>query len=386
MTKSGEKITILHVLSNFKGEYPLFNQVVQGLNEGYRHIVCYLVGPPSCKEVLCKAGYDIKWLPFRKEELRSFKYHVVRELDRIIKENGVHIIHAHRHKSAFYATIAALKNRNVRMITSVHGMKRSRSLLRKISNRILWPRINTIIAVSEAVKRDILMANYWFPADRIEVVHNGIDLSVFKRNDLVKMEARTFFNLPPRRWLWGAVGRLAPVKGHDILLKAWARNEIGKRGGHLVIAGKGRLHDSLTALAEKLGIAKEITLLGHVSDIPKFLAALDGFAMPSLHEGFPLAILEALAAGLPVVSSKVGGIPEILTLLESNKYSFLVPSENEEKLGNAMEQVMGWSETHRQQAVTNIKQHAQLFDGNLMIARMDSLYRDIVGFSFNFGI
>jgi len=74
MTKSGEKITILHVLSNFKGEYPLFNQVVRGLNEGYRHIVCYLVGPPSCKEVLCKAGYDIKWLPFRKESYYKRKW------------------------------------------------------------------------------------------------------------------------------------------------------------------------------------------------------------------------------------------------------------------------------------------------------------------------
>ena len=378
MTKSEKKITIFHVLSNFKGEYPLFNQIVQGLNEGYRHIVCYLVGPPSDNEVLCKAGYDVKWLQFRKKELRNFKYQVVRELDRIIKENGVHIIHAHRHKPTFYATIAALKNKNVRMITSVHGMKRSRNLLRRIGNRILWPRINTIIAVSEAVKRDILMANSWFSADRVEVVHNGIDLSVFKRTDLVKMEARKFFNLPPQRWLWGAVGRLVPVKGHNILLKAWARNEIGKHGGHLVIAGKGRLHDSLIALSEKLGIAKEITLLGHVSDIPKFLTALDGFAMPSLHEGFGLAILEAMAAGLPVVSSKVGGIPEILTLLEKNKYSFLVPSENEEKLGSAMEQVMGWSKIHRQQAVINIKQHARLFDINLMISRMDALYQNIV--------
>jgi glycosyltransferase involved in cell wall biosynthesis len=378
MTDRDEEITILHVWSSFKGDYPLFNQIVHGLQEGYRHIVCYLAGPPSDNETLGKAGYDIRWLPFGKDNLRSFSYQVVRELDRIIKAEGVDIIHAQRHKSAFYAALAARKNSRVRLVTTVHGQNRSRSFFRKMGNRILWPRINRIIAVSEAVRRDILQANPWFPADRIEVVYNGIDLTVFGRNDLDKTASRALFGLPAQSWIWGAVGRLAPVKGHDILLKAWAASEIGKRGGHLAIAGEGKLRGELTALAQKLGIANEIFLLGQVSDIPRFLAALDGFAMPSHHEGFPLAILEALAAGLPVVASQVGGIPEILTNLANKGQAFLVPPENEKELGVAMEQVMAWSELQRNQAVASIKQQAQFFDGNRMIDRMDSLYRGLL--------
>ncbi|MCJ7601953.1 MAG: glycosyltransferase [Desulfobulbaceae bacterium] len=378
MTDTGREITILHVLSSFKGDYPLFNQIVHGLKEGYRHIVCYLVGPPSDNETLGKAGYHIIWLPFGKEDLRGFKYRVVRELNQIIKANGVDIIHAQRHKSVFYAALAARKNSNVRMITTVHGLKRSRSLFRKIGNRILWTRINKIIAVSEAVKRDILLTNPWFPADRVEVVYNGIDLAVFGRSDLDKAESRAFFGLPSHRWLWGAVGRLAPVKGHDVLLKAWAGSEIGKRGGHLAIAGKGRLRDELSCLARELGIENEVSLLGHVADIPKFLAALDGFVMPSRHEGFPLAVLEALAAGLPVVASRVGGIPEILINFDNKGQAFLVPPENEKELGVAMGKVMAWSELQRNQAVASIKQHAQLFDGTRMVARMDLLYRELM--------
>lgn len=378
MTDRDGEITILHVWSGFKGDYPLFNQIVHGLQEGYRHIVCYLAGPPSDNETLGKAGYDIRWLPFGKDDLRGFRYQVVRELDRIIKAEGVDIIHAQRHKSAFYAALAARKNSRVRLVTTVHGQNRSRSFFRKIGNRILWPRINRIIAVSEAVRRDILLANPWFPADRIEVVYNGIDLAVFSRNDLDEAASRALFGLPAQSWLWGAVGRLAPVKGHDILLKAWARSEIGKRGGHLAIAGEGRSREELTALARELGIANEISLLGHVKDIPRFLAVLDGFAMPSRHEGFPLAILEALAAGLPVVASRVGGIPEILTNLANKGQSVLVPFEDEKELGIAMEQVMAWPELLRKQAVAGIKQQAKLFDGNRMIARMDSLYRDLM--------
>ena len=380
MTEAGGEITILHVWSNFKGDYPLFNQIVHGLQEGYRHIVCYLAGPPSDKETLAKAGFDVRWLPFGKGDLRSFKYRVVRELDQIIKAEGVDIVHAQRHKSVIYAALAARKNSKVRLVSTVHGLNRSRSLFRKIGNRILWPRINRIIAVSEAVRRDILQANPWFPADRVEVVYNGIDLTVFGRNDLDKTASRAFFGLPSQSWLWGSVGRLAPAKGHDVLLKAWAGCEIGKRGGHLAIAGEGVLRNELCCLARELGIESEVSLLGYVSDIPKFLASLDGFVLPSrpLHEGLPLAILEALAAGLPVVASEVSGIPEILTTLDKKGQAFLVPPENEKELGVAMEQVMAWSESQRNQAVASIKQQAQFFDGNRMIARMDSLYRGLL--------
>lgn len=378
MTGPEGKIIILHVWSSFKGDYPLFTQVVRGLGDGYRHIVCYLAGPAAAGETLTGEGYDVRWLPFTKDDLRGFRYRVVREIDRIIKTEGVHIMHAQRHKAVFYATLAARKNRDVRLVTSVHGLNRSRSFLRRLGNRLLWPGINRIIAVSGAVKRDILLTNPWLPADRVEVVHNGIDLARFGRRDLDKRECRAFLGLPEHGWLWGAVGRLAPVKGHDVLLKAWAASGIGGLGGHLVIAGEGKLREELTAQARSSGIAGEITLPGHVTDIPKFLAALDGFIMPSRHEGFPLAVLEALAAGLPVVASGVGGIPEILTALAERGHCFLVSPENDQELGEAMTQVMKWPATRRAQAAAAIREQAQLFDAKRMIARLDALYREVV--------
>ncbi len=376
-TRDG-KITILHVLSSFKGDYPLFTQVIRGLSDGYRHIVCYLAGPAADSETLGRDGYEVKWLPFTRDELKGFRLQVVRELDRIIKAEGVDIVHAQRHKSVFYAALAVRKNGRVRLVTTVHGLKRSRSLLRRLGNRLLWPSVSKIIAVSEAVKDDILQANSWFPADRVEVVYNGINLERFVGRDLDSEQSRACFGLPAQGWLWGAVGRLAQVKGHDILLRAWAAHELGKRGAYLAIAGIGEQRARLLSLAQELGIAGEIVLLGQVSDIPGFLSALDGFVMPSRHEGFGLAMVEALAAGLPVVASRVGGMPEILSPLAASGYCFLVPSEKETELAEAMGQVMRWPAAYREQAACAIRQQAQRFNASRMIARLDFIYRNLV--------
>jgi glycosyltransferase involved in cell wall biosynthesis len=373
-----KKTTILHLWSSFKGDYELFNQVVMGLKDGYHHVICFMTGEPPLREVLCDAGYDVRWLRYKNKSLRRFQSGVVQQLSALVAGNKVDIIHAHRHKATFYAALTARKHARLKVVSSVHGLERSRGLFRKISNRLLWPRLTKIIAVSGAVKKDILKENPWFPAERVAVVYNGINIERFKDCGLGKNEARSFFDLPEQAWIWGAVGRLAPVKGHATLLKAWAGAGLGKLGCHLALAGDGDLHARLTALAEDLGIAKEITFLGHISEVPKFLKALDGFVMPSLHEGFPLAVLEALAAQLPVVASAVGGIPEILNELAKESHAFLVPSQNDRELGAAMTKVVAWFGEEHGQAVDHISKHIQRFAAQGMLDHMDTLYNEMM--------
>ncbi|MBU0681660.1 MAG: glycosyltransferase [Proteobacteria bacterium] len=373
-----KKITILHLWSSFKGDYELFNQVVMGLKDGYHHIICFMTGEPPLREVLCDAGYDVRWLRYKDKSLRRFQSGVVTQLSALVAENQVDIIHAHRHKATFYAALTARKHTQLKVVSSVHGLERSRGVFRKISNRLLWPRLTKIIAVSGAVKKDILKENSWFPAERVEVVYNGINIERFKDCGLDQKAARSFFDLPEQAWIWGAVGRLAPVKGHETLLKAWAGAGLGKLGCHLALAGDGDLHASLTALADELGIVKEITFLGHISEVPKFLKALDGFVMPSLHEGFPLAVLEALAAQLPVVASAVGGIPEILTELATEGHAFLVSARDDKEFGRAMAKVVSWSDEAYRQARGHVSKHIQRFAAQGMLDHMAKLYQDVV--------
>ncbi|MEN8257366.1 MAG: glycosyltransferase [Thermodesulfobacteriota bacterium] len=377
MKENNNKITILHLWSSFKGDYELFNQVVMGLTDGYHHIVCYMTGEPPAQEVLHDAGYDVRWLGYKKKDLRRFSGGATKQLSEIIEENQVDIIHAHRHKATFYAALTARKHAGLKVVSSVHGLKRSRGVVRMISNRLLWPRVNKIIAVSEAVKRDILKENPWFPGERVEVVYNGVNIERFKNAGLDKKEARAHFFLPEKAWIWGAVGRLAPVKGHETLLKAWAGAGLGKLGCHLALAGDGDLHDHLAALAVELGIDGQISFLGQISEVPKFLKALDGFVMPSLHEGFGLALVEALAAGLPAVASRVGGIPEILTELTGKGHTFLVPAQNDKELGAAMAKVVSWSDEEYRQAVDHVSGHVKRFAAQSMLDHMDALYNGL---------
>jgi glycosyltransferase involved in cell wall biosynthesis len=293
-----KQITILHIRSRFQGDYPLFNQVILGLNEGYRHIVCYLCGPnQAADEELSRLGYDVRWLPFVKGDLKKIRFQVVKELDLIIKKERIDLIHAHRHKATVYAALAVRRNKKVCLVTSVHGQNRSRTFSRKLVNFLLWPLINKIIAVSQAVKDDIIATNFNINPAKISVVHNGIETTKFFQQEGDKAENRRYFSLPADRWLWGALGRLVPTKGYDILLKAWAEKKIGSLGGFLVFAGKGREQQNLLNLANDLGIEKEICFLGHVSEVPKFLQSLDGYVMPSRNEGFPLARFGFRVAG-----------------------------------------------------------------------------------------
>jgi len=375
-----KKITVLHLLSRFGGDYPLFNQAVQGLSpDTYRHIVLYLRGPVPDSEALRMDGFDVRELPYRREDLRRFRSKVVRRLRRIVKGEGVDIIHAHRHKPTVYATIAAMGIKGVKVVSTVHGMNLYRTLNRKLTARLLFPKITRIIAVSEAVREDILTCNSWYPPEKAVTIHNGIDVDRYARPGASREESRQFFGLPPDGWLWGAVGRLSPVKCHDILLRAWAKGGLGRLGGSLAIAGSGDLRPRLEALAKRLKIDQEVYFLGQVEDIPKFLAGLDGFVLPSRHEPFGLVLVEAMSAGIPVVATAACGPLEILEGFHKEGYAFLIPPEQPEPLAKAMSEVMKWNESRMQASRDATRKRAGEFDMRFMIGKVDSLYRDLIG-------
>ncbi|MFP3982375.1 MAG: glycosyltransferase [Desulfurivibrionaceae bacterium] len=375
----GKKITVLHLRNRFAGDYPLINQVILGLNEGYKHIVCYLTDNGNKADSLLDLGYNVIWLPYAKKDLRHFRYGVVKELDRIVRDNDVDIIHAHRHKPTFYGLLAARKNRDIKLVSTIHGMNRTRTLARRIQNRILWPRAHAFICVSESVRQDVISTNPGLDPGRLRVLYNGIDLKPLANVAKSKEEIRREWGLPPDRWLWGTAGRLVPVKGHEVLLKAWAGGGLKERGGHLVIAGEGPLRTELERLSQDLGIDDNVTLPGKTANIPDFLNALDGFVMPSWKEGFGLALLEAMAAGLPIVASETGGIPEILSPLTENSHSYMVEPGQKEDLAKAMNAVMSWSPEKYSQAVAEIKEKSSFFDARTMIAETDGLYKEIAG-------
>jgi len=144
--------------------------------------------------------------------------------------------------------------------------------------------------------------------ERIEVIRNAIVAGDFKMNSDARSRVRDELGIPPGAFVWTSVGSQRPAKNYPGLLRAFG----ALKGGKLLIVGDALQDRELSALSEQLGISERVVQLGRRADIPEILAASDGFVMASLHEGLPNALMEAMATGLPVVATNVGGIAELL--------------------------------------------------------------------------
>lgn len=230
-----------------------------------------------------------------------------------------------------------------------------RPVKRNIKYRIIFGSVcDTFIVNAESVKRTLLEAPF-IEAGRIAVVKNGVSLNGVNRisgagrgvsqsgaAQRTAPDARPEFSadigIPPGARVIGATGRLAKQKGFDILIKAFSVVRRKSPKAFLVIAGEGYERKSLTALIDSLDLSGSVSLPGFLTDIDSFYQALTLFVLPSRFEGMPNALLEAMAAGVPVVASEVSGVAE---LLDDGDTGRLVPAEDIEGLADVVVELLG---------------------------------------------
>jgi glycosyltransferase involved in cell wall biosynthesis len=188
-----------------------------------------------------------------------------------------------------------------------------------------------VIAVSRALKAR--MAEIGAPADAITVVPNGVDTGLFKPLDQPK--ARDLLNIPHDNKVILFVGRFVPVKGLDGLIEAFAILCKTMKSLTLVLVGNGECEAGLKEKALNLGVSGNVMFIGNqpYEKINQWMNACDVFCLPSINEGSPNVLLEALSCGKPVVASRVGGIPDIIT---SEEYGLLVPVKDTDSLAKAL--------------------------------------------------
>lgn len=243
-------------------------------------------------------------------------WRLVGRLRRAITQRGIHILHAHQYTPFFYSALAKLSllRHRPRLIFTEHGRHFPDIVppLRRTINRWLLSPLADAITACARFSADALAQNDGFPRHRIEVILNGIDVSRYNRHpDRASLRAR--LGLASNRRYLLTVARFHPVKDHATLLKAFAQVAAQRDDVDWLLAGDGPLRGDLESLATSFSVRTRVHFLGIRQDIPELMRAADLFAMTSLSEAASLTLMEAMASGLPVVVTAVGGNPELIT-------------------------------------------------------------------------
>ena len=225
------------------------------------------------------------------------------------------------------------------------------------------------VTVVSAQVRDFCTVHIGLPAGKLVLIPNGVELPPAPLAS--RQEVRAELGLPLDAPVAGAVSRLDPVKGVRFLIQALARLD----GVHLAIAGDGPERAALEALAERLGVAGRVHWLGQRGDVQRLLPAFDLFVQPSLHEGLPNTVLEAMAAGLPVVATGVGGTPEAVV---DGVTGLLVRPGDPEPLARAISRLLDDPAARQTMGQAGRERVVQHFTVERMVAQTETLYEQLL--------
>jgi glycosyltransferase involved in cell wall biosynthesis len=293
------------------------------------------------------------------------------KLSHVIKQNNIHIVHSNSRTTQVLG-YSLSKSLGVVHVTTCHGFFKNR-----LSRRIFPCWGSKVIAISESVMTHLVDDFKVRPQDII-VIHNGIDLDKFKISAFAagggeagcKTERKKEFGLGEGPVV-GIIARLSDVKGHRYLIEAMKEVLENVPAAQLVIVGEGRTEKKLIRLTRKLGIEGNVFFIPAVSETVRILPVMDVFVMPSLKEGLGLALMEAMAAGLAVIGSEVGGIK---SLIRDDYNGLLVRPADVNQLSRAILRLLNDSGEREGLGVNARKFITENFSQETMISRTEEVY------------
>ncbi|MEO5656958.1 MAG: glycosyltransferase [Nitrospiria bacterium] len=342
--------------------------VVRGLNAArFEPSVVCLGEEGAIGQEIKKAGIEI--VAFGRMQHKRWDPGIVRQLVRLMRAKKIDIVHTHVYNPGVYGRIAAKLAGVPGVIATTHNVYHRRKWKRRFINRVLAHYTDRQIVVSEAVKQDLIRYD-WVRPESIDVMPTGIDLAPFQRA-VDPSTVRDELGLPRDAYVLGTVGRLEPQKGHIHLIRALDRVVKTNARAFLVLVGDGSLAKPLQEEAARLGVGERVVFTGARRDVAYLLRAMDLFVFPSLWEGQGLALVEAMASGLPVVASRIGGVSEVVSDGCSGQ---LVPPGSPEALADALLAVMASPSRAREMGAAGRARTEAVFGAAPMIKRLEALY------------
>ncbi len=328
------------------------------------HVITYSRAPGSEPPTLFQTALREAGIPFTLiQERGRFDLSVLRSLTRNLRLLDPTIVQTHAPKSHFLFSL--IKHRfAARWLAYHHGYTNENAKMRAYNalNRISLRRADRVATVCSPFRDDLLKEGV--PARKISVLHNSIEedwLAGFP-------QGRRAGDGP---FVFLCIGRLSNEKGHEYLLKAIAAiAAAAPREFRLDLVGTGVLRSSLEDTARSLGIAERCRFLGSHADVRPFFAEADAFVLPSLSEGSPNVLLEAMAARAPILASAVGGIPELV-----GDCAMLVPAGDTAALAAGMLQFLNDPQVGERLAAKAFERVRRKFTPERYVHRMLALYR-----------
>lgn len=321
--------------SNMGGAQRYVLGLAQEAKKRGHEVAVLLGGDGPLKQRLEESHIKSISLPTLKREVRIFdEFKNLLAIRKILKEFKPDVFHTNSSKMGGLGALAGRLTFTKQIIFTGHGwaFNENRSELSKwLIKKFVWLTIllsHKTICVSGAVYKDVVRLP--FVKQKLVVIRNGVVAFPF----LSREEARKELSLEPETFVVGALSELHHIKGLDIALRAINKT----KDINFVVLGDGEERQELKTFAKTLGISERVTFYGFRVDARKYLQAFDVFIMPSRSEGLPYALLEAGLAGLPIVASNVGGIPEVV---EDGKSGILFAKEDYNALASALTKLKG---------------------------------------------
>jgi len=306
-----------------------------------------------------KAGIDIRYL----EKKPGLDFSMYKKLRKIFREEKPDVVHTHIHTTQYVFPVA--KRLKIKIVHTIHSIasKEAPSLLRKF-NKFYFKRSYAIpVALSENIQRS-MVEEYKIRVDRVPIIFNGIDLSKCKeKSDYSRGEMFKIVH----------VASYQEVKNHFGLLDSFEQFHRKKPDTELHLIGDGQRRALIEQIVKDKGLSDCVFFYGFQASVHKFLHDMDVFTLPSLYEGMPMSIIEAMGTGLPIVATNVGGIPDMLT----NGESAILTAIDCDEIANAFEKLYASTEL-RERLGKNAKRNADIFSSAKMANNYVKIYQGVL--------
>lgn len=331
----------------------IFNQYTRLFDKEHDAVtVVYLTGEPNEEVRQRTLAEEVIFLNLPKKKIRSLKIGAIKTLLKLTREKQFQVVICHRYKPSYIMLWVAAFCKIPLLISVMHELRTLTSIKRKALLALLARKNVVFAGVSNAVRDDLRKSLAFIPRERIVTLYNVIDVELTEPQFMAREAARKSLAIADDDFVFANLGRLVKNKDQASLIQAFAKVKQFCPKAKLLILGEGELESQLKELATKLNLKNEVRFTGFISSGFRYMKGFDCFVLSSTQEAFGRVLIEAMLAKLPVIATRVNGVPEVM-----GETGILIEAKNIDELAKAMQDIYQAQDAKRKQISNTAYQH-----------------------------